>query len=155
MKTEFSAVYNCFLSKITDDLWELSEQSREEVENDWLNLLLGAIPNFEFPRKNLSYDIESLSFNAELTAEEINILGILMELEWLQRQIASIENIRMKYSGNDFKFTSQANHLSKLLTLLAEVKKQSNHMQRLYKRRKIDSEGKYVSNWSIFNTKNG
>lgn len=67
---------------------------------------------------------------------------------WLQRQITSIENIRMKYSGSDFKFTSQANHLSKLLTLLEETQRQSHHMQRLYKRRKVDKKGNIISNWS-------
>ena len=67
---------------------------------------------------------------------------------WLQRQITSIENIRMKYSGADFKMTSQANHLSKLLSLSTEVRRDSIHMQRLYKRRKLDEKGRYSSNWS-------
>jgi hypothetical protein len=72
-----------------------------------------------------------------------------MMATWLQRQITSIENIRMKYSGPDFKMTSQANHLSKLLSLSTEVRRDSAHMQRLYKRRKVNSDGRYVSNWSI------
>jgi len=46
----------------------------------------------------------------------------------------------MKYSGSDFKMTSQANHLQKLLTLLNECHRQSHHMQRLYKRRKINKK---------------
>jgi hypothetical protein len=53
----------------------------------------------------------------------------------------------MKYSGSDFKMTSQANHLSKLLNLLEESRRDSFHMQRLYKRRKLSSSG-YKSNWS-------
>lgn len=68
---------------------------------------------------------------------------------WVQRQVTSIEHTRMKYSGSDFKMTSQANHLAKLLNLLAEVQRQSHHMQRLYKRRKKDSTGQYSSNWSV------
>jgi hypothetical protein len=64
----------------------------------------------------------------ELSNEEINILAILMMINWLQRQITSIENTRMKYSGTDFKMTSQANHLSKLLSLLNECNRQSHHM---------------------------
>jgi len=43
-----------------------------------------------------------------------------MMCAWVQRQVTSIENTRMKYSGSDFKMTSQANHLQKLLTLLTE-----------------------------------
>jgi hypothetical protein len=53
----------------------------------------------------------------------------------------------MKYSGSDFKMTSQANHLSKLLALLEESRRDSFHMQRLYKRRKL-ADGGYKSNWS-------
>ena len=147
------------------------------------NLLLNAIPGFEFPRKNLyDYTIEvremdeadlvpedfvlgvvwgeildtSLAprvlvdksrFNVELTPEEINILALLMKQGWVQRQVTSIENTRMKYSGSDFKMTSQANHLSKLLALLEESRRDSFHIQRLYKRRKF-ADGGYKSNWS-------
>ena len=71
-----------------------------------------------------------------------------MKQGWVQRQVASIENTRMKYSGSDFKFTSQANHLSKLMSLLSECQRESFHMQRLYKRRKLEN-GMYKSNWSI------
>ena len=56
----------------------------------------------------------------------------------------------MKYSGADFKMTSQANHLGKLLNLLSETQRQSKYMQRLYKRRRTDENGFIKSNWSIF-----
>ena len=94
--------------------------------------------------------VERSYFNIELSEEEINILAILMMNAWLQRQVTSIENVRMKYSGSDFKFTSQANHLAKLLNLLEETQRQSHHMQRLYKRRKTDTQGNITSNWSSF-----
>ena len=92
--------------------------------------------------------VDNSTFDVELSDEEINILAILMMNGWLQRQITSIENTRMKYSGTDFKFTSQANHLAKLLNLLSECQRQSLHMQRLYKRRKVDDKGYIRSNWS-------
>lgn len=95
--------------------------------------------------------VDGSHFNESLTEEEINILAILMMCGWVQRQITSIENTRMKYSGSDFKMTSQANHLQKLLSLLSECHRQSHHMQRLYKRRRIENN-KYRSNWDIFNT---
>lgn len=93
--------------------------------------------------------VERSTFAADLTSEEIYILALIMKCGWLQRQVTSIENTRMKYSGSDFKMTSQANHLAKLLTLLAECQRQSFHMQRLYKRRKVDDTGAISSNWSI------
>lgn len=186
--TKFSTVYNTFLNKITDDMY--MELTPEDTVKDLQNLLLDAIPGFEFPRKNL-YDyelkvkilredevkeedfiigvvwndigdnpvevpdviIERSSFAADLTMEEINILALLMKQAWVQRQVTSIENTRMKYSGTDFKFTSQANHLTKLLNLLEESRRDSFHMQRLYKRRKLDDDGVYQSNWSILREK--
>lgn len=182
-ETQFSAVYNRFLGQITDDLY--LELTPEDTLKDLQNLLINAIPGFEFPRKNL-YDytievreipetdlvpddfilgtvwgdlnntlletpnvlVDKSRFNVELTEEEINILALLMKQGWVQRQVASIENTRMKYSGSDFKMTSQANHLSKLLSLLNESRRDSFHMQRLYKRRKIADGGTYASNWS-------
>ena len=183
-ETQFSAVYNRFLGKITDDLY--LELTPADTLKDLQNLLLDAIPGFEFPRQNLfDYTIEvkemqeneltpddfvlgtiwdnldtellletpnvlvdKSHFNMELTPEEINILALLMKQGWVQRQVTSIENTRMKYSGSDFKMTSQANHLSKLLSLLEESRRDSFHMQRLYKRRKFADNGKIASNWS-------
>lgn len=186
MGTQFSEIYNRFLNKITDDMY--MELTPEDTIKDLRNLLIDAIPGFEFPRKVIDdYILETLvveenetkpddfiigviwdelpedaddeipevliersHFNAELTSEEINILAILMMCAWLNRQVASIENTRMKYSGTDFKMTSQANHLSKLLSLLAECQRQSHHMQRLYKRRYTDENGETHSNWTVF-----
>ena len=181
-ETKFSAVYNRFLGQVTDDLY--LELTPEDTLRDLQNLLLNALPGFEFPRQNL-YDytlevvemtkdevttadfvvgevwgsdndnietsnilVDKSRFNIELTPEEINILALLMKQGWVQRQVTSIENTRMKYSGSDFKMTSQANHLSKLLALLQESRRDSFHMQRLYKRRKVADGGTYASNWS-------
>ena len=184
--TTFSTIYNRFLGKITDDMY--MELTPEDTIKDLQNLLVDAIPGFEFPRVNLlDYEIktdiineadakpgdfilavlwgelpedgaqespkvlvERSAFNATLTTEEVNILALLMKQAWIERQVASIENIRMKYSGPDFKMTSQANHLQKLLSLLSEAQRESFHMQRLYKRRRISSkDGRYRSNWTV------
>lgn len=185
MGTKFVTVYDRFLGKITDDMY--MELTPEDTLRDLQNLLIDALPGFEFPRKNL-YDfnrdvdvipestvteddyvigliwdeltdgeepvqmalVEKSEFGVELTAEEIEILAILMMGGWLQRQVTSIENTRMKYSGTDFKMTSQANHLSKLQSLLSECQRQSHHMQRLYKRRALQNNGLYRSTWDWF-----
>ena len=173
MGTLFASVYNRFLGKITDDMY--MELTPRDTIKDLQNLLIDAIPGFEFPRKSLDYEIlerpidknstniqgffiedanengyeDASYFIATLNSEEINILAILMMNSWLQRQVTTIENIRMKYSGTDFKMTSQANHLAKLLALLAETQRQSHHMQRLYKRRRVSKDGTIKSNWDV------
>lgn len=119
------------------------ELTPEDTLRDLQNLLINAIPGFEFPRQNLyNFTIEvkeigednltpddfvlgtvwgdigepnseipkvlvdKSHFNIELTPEEINILALLMKQGWVQRQVTSIENTRMKFSGPDFKMTS-------------------------------------------------
>ena len=161
--TPFSYIYDSFLSKITDDMYmELTELDTYQLLEE---LLLSAIQKFEFPRIDLTkYELVSItdevkytgaesgqeevpailyeggSFTNTLTAEEINILATYMVVEWLGQQLASVENTRMKYSGSDFKFTSQANHMQKLLQLKKDYEREGFHLQRLYKRRQKDSE---------------
>lgn len=157
-KTPFIKVYDSFLSKVTDDMYlELTELETFEMLQE---LLMSAIHLFEFPRFDIN-DYEETAifdediyngiesdcktvrallingghFNSILTKEEINILSTYMVAEWMTQQLASVENTRMKYSGSDFKFTSQANHLSKLLAAQKEYEKKGFHLQRLYKRR--------------------
>ena len=76
-----------------------------------------------------------------MSLEEINIIAVYMMVEWFSIQLASVEMTRMKYSGSDFKFTSQANHMSKLLVLKKDYERMGFHLQRLYKRRKKDDKG--------------
>ena len=162
--TPFSKIYDSFLSKLTDDMYmELDELQTYRMLEE---LLLSAIQKFEFPRfditnyetsyfdKEVDYsgvdsnNIDTYAFvyggghfNVELTQEEINILATYMVVEWLGQQLASVENTRMKYSGSDFKFTSQANHMAKILTLKQDYEREGFHLQRLYKRRKRDEDG--------------
>ena len=147
MATTFETIIDRFLGKITDDMY--LELTPEDTIRDAKQFLIDAIPYFEFPRFALyDYDADLEEYNVDLTAEEINILALLMKTAWLDRQINSIEVTRMKYSGADFKLTSQANHLSKLLQLKSENVRESTHAQRLYKRRKFNKDGTVSSNWS-------
>ena len=112
MGTLFASVYNRFLGKITDDMY--MELTPQDTIKDLQNLLIEAIPGFEFPRKVLEYNIlveevpygienveqgfyiknieegkpghnDLSAFSAELDSEEVNILAILMMNGWLQR----------------------------------------------------------------------
>ena len=138
--TPFSAIYTSFFSKITDDMY--MELDRKQTEGMLQELLIGAIPWFEFPKVNIfDYEEDMETFNVHLNNEEINILATYMIVGWLDQQLASVENTRMKYSGSDFKFTSQANHMQKLLQLKKDYERTGFHLQRLYKRRTQDKNG--------------
>lgn len=154
------AVYDAFFARVTDDMYmELTEEDTFAMLQD---LLINAIPRFEFPRVDLfDYNeghqedlgiYQGIESNGEevpaigqvggaftylLTQEEINILALNMVIEWLGQQLDTTENTREKYSGSDFKFTSQANHMAKLKVMIDAQKQDSVHLQRIYKRRRI------------------
>lgn len=161
--TPFVDIYNIFLNKLTDDMYcEFTELDTYRMLEP---LLKSAIQCFEFPRVNL-YDYETNYayedtyycgvesdffevpcvlhtggyFNENLSEEEKTILAHYMVIEWIGQQLASIENTRMKYSGSDFKFTSQANHIQKLNALKRDYEKRGLWLQRLYNRRMPDKE---------------
>ena len=162
--TPFSIVYDSFLSKVTDDMYmELTELETFRMLQE---LLISALLKFEFPRKDISnYELAYIEetviykgvesdnkevyadilgeghFNVSLSAEEVNIISTYMIVEWLGQQLASVENTRMKYSGSDFKFTSQANHMQKILAIKKDYEREGFHLQRLYKRRIADKNG--------------
>jgi hypothetical protein len=166
--TSFLTIYDAFFSRITDDMYmELTEEDTYPMLQD---LLIAAIPRFEFPRVNLfeyelghweymgSYNgIESNykevpatgwvggTFNIQLTQEEINIIALNMVIEWLGQQLDTTENTKMKMSGSDFKLSSQANHMAKLKVMIGAHIKDSLHLQRLYKRRKVTAQGEIQS----------
>lgn len=164
--TPFSVIYDSFLAKITDDMYmELNELDTYRLLE---KLLMNAIHKFEFPHFDITdfeeTEVEDVGtykgvesedkevpmivyvgghFNSVLTLEEINIISTYMIVEWLSQQLASVENTRMKASGSDFKFTSQANHMAKLLALKSDYEREGFHLQRLYSRREKDEEGIY------------
>lgn len=162
--TSFITIYDSFWSRVTDDMYmEFTELDTLEMLQD---LLINALPRFEFPRFDIfDYElgtwqdlgtyrgIESNdqkvpvagwvggAFNYGLTDEEINIIALNMVIEWLAQQLDTTENTREKFSGSDFKFTSQANHMAKLKVLIDAQKQDSVHLQRIYKRRRFTAEG--------------
>ena len=182
--TRFSTIYNRFLEKITDDMYSefmtpqdtirdlqsLLKDALPGFEFPRVNLFDYTISEKIIPAEDVTDEdfvisdvdedpvpqvvIDDSYFTAVLTPEEVNILAIIMKQGWVQRQLTSIENTRMKYSGADFKMTSQANHMAKLKELLDESRRDSLHNQRWYKRRKLKDDGSYRSNWSILRKSN-
>ena len=148
--TPFSSVYDAFFRYITDDMY--MEISEEETKADCKDLLLASIPLFEFP--NAVIDIGTNAdgedvFTRKLTLEEQNILAMGMVQIWVQRQMTSIELTRQKFSGADFKLTSQASHLKQLSSLMQKVQDEYRRMLMIYTRHEI-VDGQYKSTFGNF-----
>lgn len=145
--TTFQEMYDFFLAGITDDMFmELTEEDTAAMLEE---ILIAALPWFEFPvEKNLfnSMDREAKHFGVKLNIEEMMIIRQYMIVEWLGFQLATVDLVRQKYSGSDFKFTSQASHLKQLKELKQQYIDKGFHLQRLYRRRsRMDTAGNFVS----------
>jgi len=56
--TPFTEVYSNFLSKITDDMYmELTPEDTYQILQE---LLMSALPKFEFPRQSLEFEFRDL-----------------------------------------------------------------------------------------------
>ena len=78
MGTQFTEVYNRFLGKITDDMYV--ELTPQDTIRDLRNLLIEAIPGFEFPRHNLyDYVIETEIKHEDEVLTTDFIIGMLWD----------------------------------------------------------------------------
>lgn len=78
MGTTFTAVYNRFLGKITDDMY--MEMTPEETIKDLRQLLIDAIPGFEFPRKDIGdYVLETLVVDEDKIEDGDFVIGIIWD----------------------------------------------------------------------------
>ena len=82
-----------------------------------LQYRIGVEDKIELTLKEIGYFVE------DLTQEEISILAEIMVLHWIRKQINREEHLQASISTSDFKKTSNANLLDKLM-LLAEKQEQ-------------------------------
>ena len=157
--TPFFIIYNRFLSKITDDMF--LEWTLDETYKNLESILLDVIPLFEWPKFPLyNYNTQAIGmidqygsvvsygkYLTNLTLEEIDIFAGLMAVEWLNRQVLTVNLTRMKYSTQDFRLTSQANHLNALMKVKDNFLQTNKRIQRLYKRRTLDAYGRVTANY--------
>lgn len=143
--TTFQEMYDFFFAAITDDMF--MEMTKEDTEAICEQLLIAAVPQFEFPRWSDPFDLNlrKKEFTTQLTTTEMIVIRYYMIAEWLGQQIATIDLIRQKYSNSDFKLTSQAAHLKQLIAMKKEYEQRGFHAQRLYSRREKDSDGRMRS----------
>lgn len=115
MGTLFATVYNRFLGKITDDLY--LELTPADTIKDLQNLLIDAIPGFEFPRKNLyDYEISVVELNADETVPDDFIVGTV----WGELEVESLSTPKVLVDRSHF----AADLTSEEVNILALLMKQ-------------------------------
>lgn len=147
--TPFQKIYDRFFVYVTDDFF--TEVCKRPKQKELYDLLMASMPLFEFPREPFSistkkkYEEVSYFLDQELTEEEVNILAVGMAEIWSLQQTLNIENTRHKFSGPDFKISSQASHLQRLMKLEESMRHEHRRLQMLHSRRELDPFNQYQS----------
>lgn len=123
--TLYVDIYDIFMSQYTDEIFNNIDF------NDSLKkrYLLNAIPRFRHCNQDLSNRNDTTNtFNITLTDEEKLIIGVLMVAEYLKPMITSIDLMKQQMSSKDFRLTSQAEHLKRLMELRESVEKDAKQL---------------------------
>jgi hypothetical protein len=148
MSTPYQDVYDAFLSKITADDWAegydpnaadadaVAAALYASAQEDWRKILENALPYFKFPAHSMKRGDEG--FEETLSSEEIAIISEYMKIEWLNRTIATWENVKVMYDERDW---SPANLLKQFISLLKESKEKAEDLERIYYRSVTNEDG--------------
>ena len=142
MSTQITKVYSSFLRKLSDYKFSvINEQDREYTEETLYGYYISARAEFVQCRKNLSTNRDSseLYIKAEkifiedsISDKEIEILSILMLVEYFKPIMIRNETLEQALGDSDFNIYSQANHINQLKDLYRELKREANVKAGLY-----------------------
>lgn len=123
--TSYETLYNRALAQITDPLLvQIPEEDFENMLHDWLMnaIVEPVVGEYDFSDR----DEELKQFNFDISDRDQKILAIHMVRSWLAPQIASVTLTAQVYSGKETKYYAQANHLSEMRALDADLQRQAD-----------------------------
>lgn len=127
MATPYEKVYGRFLNKCTDfNLVDLDDHTLNEMMKDWLD---SAVIRTRTSSDLSARDDENEVFENDLSSQDVELLAMGMILAWLDQRIQSTELTSMMIGGKEEKFYAQANHISELRNLRADIVRE---MQQLH-----------------------
>lgn len=138
--TKVEEVLGQFLSKIADYNFIVEQMTDEEIEDELLSYLKGAIAKFHICKKELvitSPKDQPKQFTVVLDGLEIEVLVSLMLVEYMKPQIFASETLKQTLSDKDFKIYSQANQLRELRLLHGVIKADANKLVTEYSYREM------------------
>lgn len=119
--TDYSIVFESFLSKISDPLYSVLEV--ELLEKDLISIMNRAILDFPYSKVDIRDKNDTVKqFNVDLGVDEIELLSEIMTYTWLMRELKNVDNLRQYMTTKDFNTYSQANHINALKNTLQFMK---------------------------------
>ena len=117
--TEFTLIYDKFLSKLTD--FSLARLDKDVLESDLQERLITALSDFaQLPEEKTEVDLNTKTFTNGLSVEEQNIIATLVVINYLDKYILSEDNMRILLNSKDYKQYSQAALLKELKATKSE-----------------------------------
>ncbi|CAA3979845.1 phage protein [Staphylococcus aureus] len=117
--TEFTLIYDKFLSKLTD--FSLARLDKDVLESDLQERLITALSDFaQLPEEKTEVDLSTKTFTNGLSVEEQNIIATLMVINYLDKYILSEDNMRILLNSKDYKQYSKAALLKELKATKSE-----------------------------------
>ena len=117
--TEFTLIYDKFLSKLTD--FSLARLDKDVLESDLQERFITALSDFaQLPEEKTEVDLSTKTFTNGLSVEEQNIIATLMVINYLDKYILSEDNMRILLNSKDYKQYSQAALLKELKATKSE-----------------------------------
>ena len=142
MSTQITKVYSSFLRKLSDYKFSvINEQDREYTEETLYGYYISARAEFVQCRKNLStnrdsselyIEAEKIFIEDSISDKEIEILSILMLVEYFKPIMIRNETLEQALGDSDFNIYSQANHINQLKDLYRELEREANVKAGLY-----------------------
>ena len=110
--TPYSKIFENFTQKIQDyTINNLFKTDINKFESYCLQFLRSARTKFKQCSKDLSnFSDTDMQFLIDLDESEIEILACLTAIEWLEREIKNINDMRLGLNDSDFKRYQEANN---------------------------------------------
>jgi hypothetical protein len=114
MPTPFQNIFARFQGKVQDFfLDDLFISDIDSYELYLTSLLKSALTKFDNCKHNLSNrDDILMEFAPTLTEKEEEILSVLMLVEWLEKEVNNLLEMRLALSSSDFKRYAEANNMN-------------------------------------------
>lgn len=114
MATPYEDIFSRFLKRVEDkDLPKYTEDERQEMMTDWLDMAIGYIELDGLKIKNdlSDRDNDLQEFAADLSNGEKEVVAMYMVAAWYEPKINSLETTLMFVGSKDEKWTSQKDYL--------------------------------------------
>lgn len=146
MGTKFETVYDRAIFKITDYTISQKDVPQDFTEAVLQKYLMSSIVEFQHQCEIdlTDYDLETESFNNDLSDEIIEILALGIAYHWLDARCKNSELLRNRIHNSDYTFYSPANLLEKIQSMRKTIRKEYLGAINTYSFRQIGIKDKKV-----------